>query len=169
MEYQRRAQRLLSCLTQSVVKVAGGYYHNASRSSHHLELPNGQPVALAGAHKMMLNVEPYFRIRRHETQGAPHHIEIVGYRYVVYDSERREILAYHWHPRRRGFFQPPHLHLGAGAEIGFHPLVTKPHLPTGHIALGDVIRFLIQDLSVLPGRSDWEAVLLGTREPVPAQ
>ena len=170
MEYQRRIQRLLSCISNSVVKVAaGGYNYSASRSSHNLELPNEEPVALAGAHKLMFNVQPYFRVRRAESQGFPYHVEIVGYHYIVHDSDHREILAYHWHPGPRGFLQTPHLHLGIGARVGFDPLVSKPHLPTGYVNLGEIIRFLIQDLSVQPIRSDWEAVLLGILEPVPSR
>ena len=168
MEYQRRIQRLLSCIAQSVVKIAGGYDQSASRP-HHLELPNGHPVALAGAHRLMFNLEPYFRVRRHETQGILHRVEIVGYSYIVHDGERREILAYHWHPGSREFVQTPHVHLGSGARIGFDPLVTKAHLPTGYITLAEVVRFLVRDLSVQPGRSDWEAVLLDTLEPIPGR
>ena len=169
MEYQRRIQRLLSCISRSVVKVAGGHNYSAPRSSHHLELPDGQPVALAGAHNLMLNLEPHFRVRRTESQGDQFHVEIVGYGYIVYDSEQREILAYHWHPGPREFVQTPHFHLGSGARVGFDPLVSKTHLPTGYVTFAEIIRVLIRDLSVQPIRSDWEAVLLGTLEPVPSQ
>ena len=169
MEYQRRIQRLLSCISYSVVKVAGGHNYGNPRSSHNLELPNEEPVALAGAHKLMLNVEPHFRVRRTESQGGLHHIEVVGYRYTVYDSEQRGILLYHWHPGSRGYVRTPHLHLGSGARVGFDPLVSKPHLPTGYVTLGEIVRFLIQDLSVQPIRGDWQAVLLGTLEPIPSR
>lgn len=169
MEYQRRVQRILSCITQSVVKIAGGHYPNIFRTSRHLELPGGHPITRAGAHKLMFNLEPHFRIRKNEVQGGLYYIEIVGYHYTVYDSERREILAYHWHPGSREFIQTPHLHLGNGARIGFDPLVTKSHMPTGYITFGEVIMFLIRDLSVRPIRSDWETVLQSAFEPVPGK
>ncbi|MXY20592.1 MAG: hypothetical protein F4Y49_04565 [Dehalococcoidia bacterium] len=168
-EYQRRIQRLLSCISRSVVKVAGGHNYSAPRSSHHLELPDGQPVALAGAHKLMFNMEPHFRVRRTESQAGLHYVEIVGYRYIVYDSGQREVLAYHWHPGPREFVQTPHFHLGSGARVGFDPLVSKTHLPTGYVTFGEIIRVLIRDLSVQPSRSDWEDVLRRNVEPVPAQ
>ena len=169
MEYQHRIQRLLSCISHSVVKVAGSYNYSDSRSSHNLELPNEEPVMLAGAHRLMLNAQPHFRVQWTESRGSLHHVEIVGYRYMVYDSGQREVLAYHWHPGPREFVQTPHLHLGTGAKVGFDPLVSKTHLPTGYVTFGEIIRVLIRDLSVQPSRSDWEAVLRRTLEPVPAK
>ena len=140
MEYQRRIQRLLSCISHSVVKVAGGYNYSTSLLSHNLQLPNGDPVALAGAHNLMFNVEPYFRVRKDESQGSLYNVEIVGYHYIVHDSEQREILAYHWHPGPREFVQTPHLHLGSGPRVGFDPLVSKTHLPTGYVTFSEIIR-----------------------------
>ena len=168
MEYQRRIQRLLSCIAVSVVKIAGSYNYSSTRYSHNLELPNEEPVTLDGTYKLMLNVQPYFRVRRTGTQGASYHVEIVGYHYIIHDSEQREILSYHWHPRSRDFVQTPHLHLGIGARVGFDPLVSKTHLPTGHINFSDIIRVLIQDLEVQPIRSDWATLVQGIIEPTPA-
>ena len=167
MEYQSRIQKILSCVSRSVVRVTHGYNPNAT-TSQYLRLPGASPVPLAGIHDLMLNVQPYFRVLTHETQGAPHHVEITGYRYIIYDGERKEILTYHWHPGRRSFHQAPHLHLGAGAGMSFKALETKPHLPTGHVTLGEIIRFLINDLSVQPLRTDWNDVLTEIVEPVPA-
>lgn len=159
----------IAALAIEVVKVAGGYYQDASRSFYNLELPDGQPVALAGEHRLMFNVEPYFRVLRTESQTGGYHVEIVGYHYTVHDSEQREVLAYHWHPSPQEFIRTPHLHLGSGARVGFDPLVSKTHLPTGFVTLGEIIRVLIQDLSIRPRHSAWETVVLGIVEPVPTR
>jgi hypothetical protein len=50
----------------------------------------------------------------------------------------------------------PHLHAyGAHDSVDLHKL----HPPTGHVTLSSVVRFLIEDLGVLPRRADWPAVV----------
>ena len=63
----------------------------------------------------------------------------------------------------------PHVHLGSGARIGFAPLVSKAHLPTGYVTLGEIIRFLIRDLQIQPVPNNWEDILQDIHEPVPGQ
>ena len=161
-KYQRQIHRLVSRVTLSHVKVAGGYQLNESRPQR-MELDEGNPVKLSGPHDLLLKVQSYFQVRRINGQGDPYHVELAGYHYIVSNSEGREVIAYHWHPR--GSIQTPHVHLGSGAQIGFDPLVSKAHLPTGHITLGEIIRFLIRDLSVKPFYDDWEATVEGILEP----
>jgi len=69
----------------------------------------------------------------------------------------QEILAYHWHPEGRSHVGTPHLHLGAGAEIGW-PGLQKVHLPTGLVILPDQIELAIGS-GVHARRSDWRRVL----------
>ena len=56
----------------------------------------------------------------------------------------------------------PHLHLGAGAEVGRRDLASA-HLPTGLITLEDLFRLAITDLGVRPLRRDWSEILDRTR------
>jgi hypothetical protein len=50
----------------------------------------------------------------------------------------------------------PHLHAyGTNNAVDLHKL----HPPTGPITAGLVVRFLIEDLDVLPRRPNWQAVL----------
>ena len=50
----------------------------------------------------------------------------------------------------------PHLHAyGVNESVELHKL----HAPTGTITAGSVVRFLIEDLNVLPRRPDWQAIL----------
>ena len=167
MEYQSRIQKILSCVSRSVVKIPYGYNPSAP-TSQYLILPGASPVPLAGDHNLMLDVQPYFRVRAVQSQQGHHRVDLEGYHYSIHDGERKEIITYHWHPGRRSFHQAPHLHLGAGAGMSFKALETKPHLPTGHVTFGEIIRFLINDLSVQPLRTDWNDVLDEIVEPVPA-
>ena len=168
MDYQDRIQRLLSCVTLSVTKVAGGYQQNTSRPQR-MELNASHPVILDEPHNLLFKVQNYFHVRETANQSGLHHIEVAGYHYVIYTSERHEILAYHWHPGPRGFMQAPHVHLGSGAQIGFDPLITKAHLPTGYVTLKEIIRFLIEDLSVLPRQRNWQDILQDIVEPSPSK
>lgn len=50
------------------------------------------------------------------------------------------------------------MHLGPGAEIGFAPL-HRAHLPTGRIAIEDLLRIAITEFGARPRRTDWQEVL----------
>jgi hypothetical protein len=65
------------------------------------------------------------------------------------DANDQEILAFHWHPDSRSSITHPHLHISAGARVGYAPL-QKAHVPSGHVALQEVLRFAITDLGVEP-------------------
>ncbi|MGI8553416.1 MAG: hypothetical protein ACR2PL_21930 [Dehalococcoidia bacterium] len=54
-----------------------------------------------------------------------------------------------------------HIHLGAGAG-SLRPELTAAHLPTGWVALQDVLRLAIEAFGVRPLRPDWDAVLTRT-------
>ena len=83
----------------------------------------------------------------------------VYYAYGLEDSQTgHEIFAYHWHPKGPSRVRHPHLHLEQGALIG-RPELSGRHLPTGHVALRDVLIFLIEEFSVKPGRKDWKQTL----------
>jgi hypothetical protein len=81
------------------------------------------------------------------------------YIYEVSAESDGLIAAWHWHP---GSGRPgdeahwPHLHAYGDREtLTLHKL----HLPTGRVSLEALVRFLIEDLSVVPRRDDWRTVL----------
>jgi hypothetical protein len=83
--------------------------------------------------------------------------------YVVALGDSREIIAFHRHPIQDGAAATPHVHIGpaaTGRDAAFLPgRFHKTHIPTGNIALEDVIRMLITEFGVEPRRADWESVL----------
>jgi hypothetical protein len=90
--------------------------------------------------------------------------QIAAYHYHVLDRDEREIIAFHWHPEGVSPIRFPHLHLSS--TIGRVPLpggssvdLAGMHLPTGSIALADVVRLLIVEFRAVPRRDDWEAIL----------
>ena len=93
--------------------------------------------------------------------------EIVTYAFRLLDANDRELLAYHWHPRGVSPVVDPHLHISSYAEsilAGASPpefRLSNLHIPTGHVAPNDIVRFLIVEVGVEPRRSDWMHMLAG--------
>lgn len=78
-----------------------------------------------------------------------------GWVYEIRDGAGDPIVAFHWHPNS-GRVTWPHLHAyGTNEAVELHKL----HAPTGIVTAGSVVRFLIEDLGVLPRRPDWLAVV----------
>ena len=151
--YQSGIQRLLSCVSNAVVGVAGGYF--PSPLPHSLISDTGR---LRGTSRLILRLEQYYRIGESVPPGTRWHVDVVGYDYAVYGSDEREILLYHWHPYGQSPFATPHLHFGPGAQIG-HREVRDAHLPTGQVSLSSLLRLLIDEMGVQPRRQDWSAIL----------
>ena len=84
--------------------------------------------------------------------------KVSSYFYELLDSDGREVLAYHWHPRGNSPVPTPHLHLEQGAQVG-RAEVRDAHLPTGDVSLEAILRVLIEEMGVRPQRSDWESIL----------
>ena len=154
--YRHGIQRAISCVTTYVADVAGGYY--PSPFPHRLTINNGQPVTLRGPSQFMFGLQQNYRVVESEQSGTRWGVDIVGYDYVVYDAEQREVLLYHWHPRGNSPVATPHLHLEQGANVS-RPEVRDAHLPTGEVSLNAVLRVLIEEMGVQPRRPDWDSVL----------
>ena len=88
-------------------------------------------------------------------------VRTAGWIYKLADSRDELIAAFHWHPENSGRVARPHVHVH-----GDHDIVDlhKLHFPTGRVSIESVIRFVIEDLDVVPRRSDWERVLDGHEE-----
>ena len=143
--YKRSVQRLVACVTDAVVDVAGGYY--ASPDPHRLTLNNGFPVALGGPSEFLFRLQEFYRV---EEIGHPRtlwNVDVVEYYYTILDSEEREVLLYHWHPRGNSLVEAPHLHLGQGAQVR-RAEIQVAHLPTGDVSLHAVLRLLIEEMGV---------------------
>lgn len=93
----------------------------------------------------------------HEASGRARwwEVSIVGWVYEILNSAGRPIFAFHWHPSS-GRVTWPHLHAHGTHAFGE---LHKLHPPTGPVTRSSVVRFLIDDLDVLPRRTDWRAVL----------
>ena len=72
-----------------------------------MELNAGHPVNLSGPHNLLLKVQSYFHVLSATGQEGLYNVAVAGYHYIVSNSERGEVLAYHWHPRAA--IQTPHV------------------------------------------------------------
>jgi len=151
-------QRALSCVTDEIPTVSGGYH--PSSAPHALTIGRGSPVSLIGA-ALRLSVLHNYRVVEDPTRG-PWKVQTTAYYYSLDNDEGTEIIAYHWHPQEQFRLATPHLHLSAGAEVGRDALASA-HLPTGRVALEEVLRLAIVDLGAKPNREDWAAVLESTQ------
>ncbi len=118
---------------------------------------NERYVPLRGRDQLAFSfIHEYILIQRGE--GARNwRVSSRTYFYQVRRHPDSELIAFHWHPGRRGQPEFPHLHIdGARGSV---TIARKNHVPTGRISLESVARFLIAELDVRPLRGDWEQVL----------
>lgn len=135
---------------------AGGDHPDAALT---VTFPGGRPVRLRGRHDLWLIVSHGYRIVE-ATAGADRwRVTSAAYAYELVDERERTLLAYHWHPFGASYVKTPHLHIGSAVTTG---QFMKRHLPTGRVALEEVIRFVIRELDVEPLESSWEEILTET-------
>jgi len=75
--------------------------------------------------------------------------------YDIADQNDALIVAFHRHPGA-GRIGWPHAHAHGAHELAS---LHKLHIPTGRLSLEAVVRFLIEDLDVVPRRTNWREIL----------
>jgi hypothetical protein len=152
-------QQAIGCLTPTILNVSGGY-HVADRP-HALTLGDGDPVRLAGEHDLSLSVMQQYVLAESAGARGPWKVRTTAYLYELQRNEA-ELLVYHWHPSGVSPQTNPHLHIGPAAELGFKPL-QGAHVPTGRIALEELLRMAVVEFGARPRRKDWDQVLERTQ------
>ena len=160
--YVSQLQRIVSCVSQDIVRAQGSYGNPNTPVA--LSLAGGRPVRLRGPQRIRLRVRLRLQLVQAEELRGHWQAEAAAYEYRLSDHDDREILAYHWHPDGQSETRTPHLHLGAAAEIGHAALLTA-HLPTGHVASPDVLRLAIESFDAEPLRHDWPRVFEAAQAP----
>lgn len=134
----------------------------------------GNPSPLRADYSLMLTVMQQYRFTEtHSIEDDDWSVTIAAYVYafeteLTSGGSRRELIAYHWDPDGVSGVSHPHLHVGQGlarteSQVGpkhFH----KMHLPTGHVAVGDIVVLAIREFGAEPLRNDWESVLQAARD-----
>ena len=96
--------------------------------------------------------------RQDDASSGTWRTHTLRYGYTLFGSENDpdEWLAYHYHPQTG--VAAPHLHINADASWARKGL-RKKHLPTGRVALEDVIQVVVEEFGARPTRSDWRKKL----------
>lgn len=152
--YRGAVARAVSCLTRAHIDVGSAYAR--PDVPHPLVMAGGDPVALRGERQLTLSVGEECRVVEGGDGGWV--VRTTSYFYAIGQQRAGELFAYHWHPRGRGTVVHPHVHVNADARGDFG-WVGKIHLPTGPVALRQVILLAIEELGVMPLRDDWRAVV----------
>lgn len=139
-------------------------------ATHYLSLNANQPTPLNGIAELFLKISQNYQIIDTAEAGRSRYkVETLGYQYSVETMERREVLIYQWSPTGAGRMTRPHLHVGRrllqeSIKAGNRSYeLPKLHMPTGRVAIEDVVRFAITELGAVSRRSDWQEVLERTQ------
>ena len=112
----------------------------------------------------LLAINRYRVVRGPDALGSEgYQIIPTSYEYTILNDQLREVIAFHWHPGQRSHEHNPHIHIGSimvdSGSTDFGRAFSRFHIPTGHIAIAQVVRLLLTDFNVVPNRQDWESVL----------
>jgi hypothetical protein len=121
-------------------------------------LGDGRPVELGGSGALSLAVTEQVVPLRLDSGWE---IRAHAYMYTL-GVGGSELLAFHWHPPGPSRVRIPHLHVGADVRVGDRWLA-KAHLPTGTVALADVLGLALGELGVRSLCDDWRTVLAEAR------
>lgn len=144
--------QVVSCITKNVLQHDG--YHVGRH--HALTLSGGETV-LKGSKKLTLTLAQRYTVVSSPGDLGPWKTRTMAYAYKLDAEDGTEVFAYHWHPYVSEVSQAetrPHVHLPHDHGDG-----KRVRMPTGRVAVEDVIRLLITNFGVEPLRNDWSGVL----------
>ncbi|MCU1318985.1 MAG: hypothetical protein JWP98_503 [Edaphobacter sp.] len=119
------------------------------------------PVKIAGS-GLLLAISQYFRVVDNKASGECV-VKTESYVYEILDSvTHKDVFCFHWEPHSR--VQYPHLHLGFATKGHGLPIDNKAHIPSGRVAVEDLVAFLISDLGVKPLKANWADILVVERQ-----
>lgn len=116
-----------------------------------------------GLSSAVLEATQRFEIVPDERFESEWKVSTKAYAYVVSIATRREpdpveVFAWHWHPSRTPQRAYPHLHVRSEHRL-LGLALKNLHIPTGRVSFEEVVRFLIDELRVVPVRDDWQEVI----------
>lgn len=151
------AQRRLTCVSDGVVIVS--QEPGVPVGDRYALTFSQDPIRLAGHLRIGLHIAERYRLRSADPQPRRVEIGLSGYDYTLVTADKREILAFHWHPEGRSHVTEPHLHLSTASAPATLPELARAHLPTGSVELNALLRSLLRDFGVEPNRADWQRIL----------
>ncbi len=93
-------------------------------------------------------------------------VSSLRYEYAIeVSSTNQEVVAFHWPGHGVGEVPFAHVHLGHANSVNAPFIGPKAHIPTGRVAIEDIIYFIIKELQVRPRTEDWQEILAEVRKP----
>lgn len=121
--------------------------------------------------KLYMELDQHVRVIKVVTdKGDRFRVSTIKYVYAIYKTIDDAFVGWHYHPDLEGV-KIPHMHIydknsDEEKKAGCKPhIVHNMHLPSGRVALEDVIAFAITELNVVPEKKradDWQKVLTET-------
>jgi hypothetical protein len=166
--YVRFLQLSLSCLTKAVWFFTPG---PPGRQDDVVALVASEaPVRLQRSHgpsRLSPSPTQLFKIIPDERYEGEYKAQTLAYIYTVHieagSSEDAEFVAWHWHPPTTPGRTEPHPHVHAEHRLSGLSM-SRLHIPTGRVSFEQVVRFLVDDLEVVPPRHDWRDVIAESEE-----
>lgn len=164
--FARPIQAALHCVTQA--KLTTPVPNLGERQI--LTFQHGEPVELrrhGDQARLFLQITLHYRVilvADEPRERESLRVVADGYMYSIFDNRLREVLGFHWQPNpSSGTRAYPHLHIGSRVIDTSDPTFGKSfsslHIPTGLIAVEDVVRFLIEEMQVIPLHDGWLQVV----------
>ncbi len=148
-------QVAVSVVAPAVWNVSGGYDLGREHTA-----TTGKPFKLRGV-PLYMSITQQYRIVKATGESGPYRVHTTAYNYAMEDPGAQEIIAFHWHPNVANVPRP-HIHLKAGAKVQ-RPQLQKAHIPSGRVAVEDVIRLAITEFGARPLRKQWADLLESTQ------
>lgn len=136
--------------------------HLATEEPQAATLARGDMTRLRGDSKLGLLVGFQYRVvQTDDPQRGPWKVSTLRYEHYLVTKDEKELIAFHWHPGGRG---PdwPHVHIGTVALAKRGLLKKEAHIPTGRVAVEQVLRLAIDEFGVEAGE-DWPRVFAETQ------
>lgn len=146
--YLRPLRRAISCVTNRVLLAEKPRLDTLQATTL-----AGQVARLKGAERLSLEVQQNFAVVAAADPLGPYKVTTKRYSYTL-SKDDHEVVAFHWHPGIEGVDRP-YIHFGEGDP---ESLSRKLHVPSGRVALEDVLWFAISQLGAEPIRPDWQRV-----------
>jgi len=149
-------RRALACVWVGHISTTG---YDKRPEPHSLTLNRGESVPLKCTDGSSLGFRVTMKFEHAEAEGdhGPWTVRTIEYIYVFEGADGEEFLSYHWHPSVEGI-PYPHLHVERAGNDS-PPLTRRTHVPTGRIAIEQVLRLAITQFGVQPLREDWAETL----------
>jgi hypothetical protein len=150
-QFRQWLQDTLYCITDAHLAASADWLEPSSPAAQPHTVSFAFPVPLAGPARIALSADHHYRITRADGSSR-WKITTAAYYYAFDAQDGGEILAYHWHPGRDNV-SFPHLHVSRAAvdsallaaaqrspqTNALRADLAGAHLPTGRIALEDVV------------------------------